>query len=73
MATREQIALAVLLDLFALSIPYSFLHWITVGGEERMGPPGGALVLFAIVEFVLLQIARRSPGYWLLGISAPSR
>jgi hypothetical protein len=69
--TRERLALVVLLDLFALSVPYSFVHWIVVGAAERTGPPGGALMLFAIVEFVLLQIARRSPGYWLLGISAP--
>jgi len=68
---RERIALVVLLDLFALSLPYSFIHWLFVGGGERTGPPGGALVLFAIVEFVLLQIARWSPGYWLLGVSTP--
>jgi hypothetical protein len=72
-AKREQIALAVLLDLLALSIPYSFVHGIFIGAAERTGPMGGALMLFAIVEFVLLQIARRSPGYWLLGISAPPR
>jgi hypothetical protein len=69
-ASRERIALAVLLDLFTLSIPYAFLHFLVVGGAERTGPPGGALAFFAILEFVLLRIARRSPGYWLLGISA---
>jgi len=67
---RERMALVVVLDLLALSIPYSFVHWIFVGASERTGPMGGALMLFAIVEFVLLQIARWSPGYWLLGISA---
>ena len=70
-ATRERIALAILLDLFAWTIPYSFLAWLFVGGSQRSGPPGEGLVLFAIVEFLLLQIARKSPGYWLLGISAP--
>lgn len=70
-ANRKRIATAVLLDFFAFWIPYSFLHWLFARGEEPVGPPGGALVIFAIVEFVLLQIARRSPGYWLLGISAP--
>jgi hypothetical protein len=70
-ATRERMALVVLLDLLALSIPYSFVHWLLIGGAERTGPPGGALALFAIVEFALLRIVRRSPGYWLLGISVP--
>jgi hypothetical protein len=69
-ASRERIALAVLLDLLALSVPWAFLSWLVVGGQERVGPPGAGLVLFAILEFVLLQIARRSLGYWLLGISA---
>jgi hypothetical protein len=63
--------LAVFIDLLALRIPYSFFHWIVVGGAPRQGPPGGALVFFAILEFVLLRIVRRSPGYWLLGITAP--
>lgn len=70
-AKRERIALAVLLDLIALSIPYSLIHGIFIGDAERTGPPGGALVLFAIVEFGLLQIARTSPGFWLLDISWP--
>ena len=71
LATRERIALAVLLDLFVWTIPYSFLAWLFVGGSQRSGPPGAGLVLFAIAEFLVLQMARRSPGYWLLGISAP--
>lgn len=70
-ATRERIALAILLDLFAWTIPYSFLAWLFVGGSQRSGPPGAGLVLFAIVEFLVLLVARKSPGYWLLGISAP--
>ncbi len=70
-ASRERIALAVLLDLFTLRIPYALIHWIFVGAGPRVGPPGGGLILFAVVEFALLQFARMSPGYWLLGISAP--
>ncbi|MGD8288893.1 MAG: hypothetical protein PVJ80_11480 [Gemmatimonadota bacterium] len=70
-AKRERIALAVLIDLIALSIPYSLIHGILIGDAERTGPPGGALMLFAIVEFGLLQIARTSPGFWLLEISWP--
>jgi hypothetical protein len=69
-ATRERIALAVLLDLLAFSIPWSLLQWLFAGAGEGASPPGAGLVVFAILEFVLLQIARRSPGYWLLGISA---
>jgi hypothetical protein len=70
-AKRERIALAVLIDLLALSIPYSLVHGIFIGAAERTGPPGGAFMLFAIVEFGLLQIARTSPGFWLLEISWP--
>jgi len=70
-APRERIALAVFLDLVALSIPYSFLRWVIVGGADGGGPPGLGLVLFAIVEFVLVMIVRRSPGFWLLGITIP--
>jgi hypothetical protein len=70
-APRERIALAVLLDFFAWMVPYSFLAWLFVGGGERSGPPGAALVLFAIVEFLLLMIPRWSPGFWLLGLSLP--
>lgn len=70
-ASRERIALAVLLDLFTLKIPYAMLHRLFIGTGPRVGPPGGALILFAAVEFALLQFARTSPGYWLLGISAP--
>jgi hypothetical protein len=67
---RERMAMVVLLDLFAFTIPWSFLQWMFDGGGGGAGPPGAGLVLFAIVEFVLLQIGRRSPGYWLLGVSA---
>jgi hypothetical protein len=70
-ATRERIALAILLDLLAFNIPVTFLAWLIRGGGERVGPPGGWLMLFVIVEFVSLMIARRSLGYWLLGITAP--
>lgn len=70
-ATRERMALAIFLDLFAFTIPWSFVQWLFGGGDgDAAGPPGAGLVVFAILEFVLLQIARRSPGYWLLGISA---
>lgn len=69
--TRERLALVVLIDLIAFTIPWSFLQWMFgAGGGERTGPPGAGLVLFALVELVLLQIARRSPGYWLFGVSA---
>lgn len=69
--TRERLVLVVLVDLIALTIPWSFLQWVFgAGGGDRTGPPGAGLVLFAIAEFVLLQIARRSPGYWLLGVTA---
>lgn len=70
-ATRERIALAVVLDFLTLRLPYALMHWLFIGGGPRVGPPGGALILFAAVEFGLLQFARMSPGYWLLGISAP--
>jgi hypothetical protein len=64
-------ALAILLDLFAFTIPWSFMQWLFGGGNgDATGPPGAGLVVFAILEFVLLQIARRSPGYWLMGIVA---
>jgi hypothetical protein len=70
-ATRERMALAILLDLFAFTIPWSFVQWLFGGGNgDATGPPGAGLVVFAILEFVLLQIARRSPGYWLMGIAA---
>jgi hypothetical protein len=69
-ATRERIALAVLLDFIAFTLPWSLLQWLFGGAGDGATPPGAGLVVFAILEFVLLQIARRSPGYWLLGISA---
>jgi hypothetical protein len=67
-ASRERIALAILLDFFALGIPYGFAAALVSGGSAD-GPPGAGLVLFAIAEFVLLVVFRRSLGYWLLGIS----
>jgi hypothetical protein len=69
-ATRERIALAVLLDFFVLGIPYAYLLALLPDGDGA-GPPGAGLVLFALVEFALLQFARTSPGYWMLGIRAP--
>jgi len=69
-ATKERIALAVLLDFFTLGIPYGYVSALLPDGGAG-GPPGAGLVLFAIAEFVLLMVVRRSPGYWLLGISAP--
>jgi hypothetical protein len=70
-AKRERIALAILLDLFAWWIPFSFLAWLFGGGGEGSGPPGAGIVFFGIVEFLLLMMARRSPGFWLLGMSFP--
>jgi hypothetical protein len=72
-APRERMALAVFLDLVVLSIPYQLLRWLIVGGGDGAGPPGAGLVLFAIAEFVLLMIVRRSAGAWLLGISLPAQ
>lgn len=69
-ATRERIALAVLLDFLALGIPYAYVSAMLPDGGAG-GPPGAGLVLFALAEFVLLVVVRRSPGYWLLGMSAP--
>jgi hypothetical protein len=69
--TRERMGLAILIDFIAWMIPYQFLAWIIGGGGESAGPPGAGIVIFALVEFLLLQVARTSPGYWLLGISAP--
>ncbi|MEQ1855932.1 MAG: hypothetical protein ABL963_05635 [Longimicrobiales bacterium] len=70
--TRERLALAILIDFIAWMIPWQFLAWIFGGGAgERTGPPGAGIMLFAVLEFLLLQIVRKSPGYWLLGISAP--
>lgn len=66
--TKKRIAFAVLLDFIVLSVPYALMSLL---GGDGLGPPGGGLVLFAFVEFGLLQFARRSPGYWLLGIRAP--
>ncbi len=71
-ASRERLALAMLLDFLAWTLPFSFLAWLFVGGAERTGPPGAGLVLFAIVEFVLLMIVRRSPGLWALGMTVPA-
>jgi hypothetical protein len=70
-AKRERIALAIVLDLFAWWIPFSFLAWLFGGGGEGSGPPGAGIMLFAIVEFLLLMLARKSPGFWLLGMSFP--
>jgi len=68
---RDRMALVALIDLIAFTLPWSFLQWIFgAGGPDRTGPPGAGLVLFAIFEAVLLLIARRSPGYWLMGVSA---
>jgi hypothetical protein len=69
--TRERLGLAILLDFIAWMIPWQFLAWIFAGGGERTGPPGAGIMVFAVVEFLLLQIVRMSPGFWLLGISAP--
>jgi len=69
--TRERLGLAVLLDFIAWMIPWQFITWIFGGGGERTGPPGAGIVVFAVVEFLVLQIVRMSPGFWLLGISAP--
>ncbi|MBM4184287.1 MAG: hypothetical protein FJ207_08665 [Gemmatimonadetes bacterium] len=69
--TRERLGLAILLDFIAWMIPWQFLAWIIGGGGERSGPPGASIVVFAVIEFVLLQVLRKSPGYWLLGISSP--
>lgn len=71
-ASRERIALAILLDFFALGIPYAYVAALVSDGSAD-GPPGAGLVLFAIVEFVLLVVFRKSVGYWLLGLSAPPR
>jgi hypothetical protein len=68
-ASRERIALAILLDFFALSIPYAYLVALFSDGQRGGGPPGAGLVLFAIAEFVLLVMVRSSPGYWLLGMT----
>lgn len=67
-ASKQRIALAVLLDFFVFRIPYAFLRllFFSDGGE----PLGLGLVIFAFVEFCLLQFVRMSPGYWLLGITA---
>ena len=67
-APRERIALAVLLDLFVLGIPWAHLLTLVADGPP---PLGLGLVIFAFVEFALLQFLRTSPGYWMLGISAP--
>ncbi|MGE0160608.1 MAG: hypothetical protein AB7T31_14460 [Gemmatimonadales bacterium] len=72
-APRERIALAIFLDLLALSVPYALLGFVFVGGGDGAGPPGAGLVLFAIAEFVMLMIVRRSAGYWLLGLSMPQQ
>jgi hypothetical protein len=71
-ASRERIALAILLDFFALGIPYAYAAALFSDGSAD-GPPGAGLVLFAIAEFVLLVVFRKSLGYWLLGLSAPSQ
>jgi hypothetical protein len=70
-ATRQRVALAILLDFFALSIPYAYVAALLPDGGVRR-PPGAGLVLFAIAEFVLLLMVRKSAGYWLLGMSAPA-
>jgi hypothetical protein len=70
-APRERIALAMFMDLLALSVPYAFVRFLFFDGGDVAGPPGAGLVLFAITEFVLLMIVRRSPGFWLLGVSTP--
>jgi hypothetical protein len=70
-APRERIALAVFLDLLALSVPYAFVRFLFFGRGEGGGPPGAGLVLFIIAEFVLLMMVRRSPGFWLLGVTTP--
>lgn len=70
--TRERLAIAILLDFMAFMVPFSLFAGLFGGSGERAGPPGAGVVLFAIAEFALLMIARRSPGYWLLGITAPA-
>ena len=69
-ASRKRVAAAVLLDLSVLGVPYRWLGALLPAGDGA-GPPGAGLVVFAFVEFALLQFVRKSPGYWMLGIRAP--
>jgi hypothetical protein len=72
-APKERVALAVFLDLLVLSVPYALVGFLFFGGTDGGGPPGAGLVLFAIAEFVLLMIVRRSVGCRLLGITLPAQ
>jgi hypothetical protein len=73
-SSRMRRILAVVLDFFLLSIPYAYLLYLLGPETSATLPLGAGLVLFAIVEIVLLQLLRWSPGYWAFGISmAPGR
>ncbi len=67
-ATRERIALAVFIDFCLFNVPWAYLvAWLADG----RAPLGANVVVFAFLEFAILQFARWSPGYWMLGIRAP--
>lgn len=70
--SRVRRLLGVALDFFLLSVPYAYLLYLLGPGTRATLPPGAGLVLFGIVELVLLQLLRWSPGYWALGISIPA-
>ena len=70
-ASRRRRAIGMLLDLGFFSIPFVWLYFSLASPDSGTPPLLGGLMLFGIIELVLLQIARWSPGYWALGISIP--
>lgn len=63
--SKKRIAFVVLLDFVAIGVPSTLLA--ALFGIDA--PLGAVLMLFALLEVVLLQIVRRSPGMWLLGMT----
>jgi hypothetical protein len=63
--SKKRIAFVVLLDFVVIGIPATLLA--APFGIDA--PLGAILMLFALLEVVLLQIVRRSPGTWLLGMA----
>jgi hypothetical protein len=65
-ASKQRLAMVVLLDLFVITSAYGVVTLMTGRGL----PMGAALFFLVLTEACLLQFLRMSPGYWLLGMRA---
>jgi hypothetical protein len=67
-ASKQRFAFAILLDVMVLVAVYNVVVLVFAPGGGL--PIGAAFFFLILAEFCILQFLRRSPGYWLLGMSA---